>query len=389
MNNNMADTIVIGAGIAGSSTAFRLAQKGQKVILLDKGRVGEEASGRNAGGVRQQMRAPAELPLAMESIKIWSNMRDELDCDVGYRRGGNLCVARSEEEFRSYHETMKQEQAMGLGVEILSPEETRRLTPTIPGELEIFGGKHCPSDGWANPLLVVKAICRAARRKGVQIKEHEPVRRLKAENGRVTGAVTDKGEYYASTFVVAAGAWSSGLCRTIGLDLPVTVDKAQTFVTEALPPIVKQFVSMKEILYVQSTEGNILIGVMNLLPYIIKETENINNNAILGEFAELGRWLQKILPFLRNVNLIRTFGAVDQCTPDEVAILDKASGLENLYASVGAGHGYCMGPVVGKMIAEWIVDGRSSMDLTGLRWNRFEGKPGLEEFKAQSGSVIE
>lgn len=381
MSDNMADTIVIGAGIAGSSIAFRLAQKGQKVILLDKGRVGEEASGRNAGGVRQQMRAPAELPLAMESIKIWGNMRDELDCDVGYRRGGNLRVARSEEEFRSYHKTMKQEQVMGLGVELLSPDDTRRLTPTIPKELEIFGGKHCPTDGWANPLLVVKAICRAARRKGVQIKEHEPVRHLEAENGRVTAAVTDKGKYYASVFVVAAGAWSKGLCSTIGLDLPVAIQKAQTLVTEALPPIVKQFVSMKEILYVQSTEGNILIGVMNLLPYVIKETDSINNKTVLGEFAELGRWLQKILPFLRNVNLIRTFGAVDQCTPDSVAILDQAPGYNNLYVSVGAGHGYCMGPIVGKLIAEWIVDGRCSMDLTGLRWNRFEDKPGLEEFK--------
>jgi len=208
MKENMADTVVIGAGIAGSSVALRLAEKGQKVVLLERGRVGEEASGCNAGGVRQQGRVPAELTLAMESIKIWANMKDELDCDVGYRRGGNLQVARSEEELRSLREAMRQEQAMGLGVEILSPDDTRKLTPTIPRELEIFGSKHCPTDGWANPFLVVKAICRAARRKGVQIKEHEPVRRLKAENGRVTAAMADGAEYHGAVFVVAAGSCS-------------------------------------------------------------------------------------------------------------------------------------------------------------------------------------
>jgi len=88
MKDNMADTVVIGAGIVGSSIAFRLAKKGQKVILLDKNRVGEEASLRNTGGVRQQDRDTAELPLAKEAVKIWADMKDELDCDVGYRRGG-------------------------------------------------------------------------------------------------------------------------------------------------------------------------------------------------------------------------------------------------------------------------------------------------------------
>ena len=118
-DNNSADTIVIGGGIVGSSIALRLAGRGQSVILLEKGRVGEEASGRNGGGVRQQDRDPAELPLAMEAIKIWADMKDELDWDVGYRRGGNVMIARSEKQFESLRSIMEREQAMGLNVEML------------------------------------------------------------------------------------------------------------------------------------------------------------------------------------------------------------------------------------------------------------------------------
>lgn len=368
MNNISADTIIIGGGIAGSSIALRLAEKGQKVLLLEKGRVGEEASGRNGGGVRQQDRAPAELPLAMEAIKIWAEMKDELDTDVGYRRGGNLMVARSEEQMKALNKVLKREQSMGLDVEMLSAEDTRRLTPTIPAELEILGGKHCPTDGSANPLLVVKAICRAARRKGVRIKEFEPIRRFKATDGQVTAVVTDSGEYQASNFVNAAGPWARGLCNTIGLDFPIIIEKARLLVTEALPPLVDQFVIMDKLYYRQALEGNIHIGP--LLPYVMND---FDKSALLLDFLEVGKCTADLLPFLRNTNIIRSFAGVIHYTPDAVAILDKAPGFENLFLTAGfSGHGFCLGPIVGKLIAEWIVDGQSSMDLSGLRWNRFE-----------------
>ena len=162
MGKNAADAVVIGGGIVGSSIALRLSESGQSVILLDKGRIGEEASGRNGGGVRQQDRHPAELPLAMEAIKIWAAMKDELDCDVGYRRGGNIHYAHSPEKLESFRKTAERENSAGLKVEILSPEETRYITPNLSDKVPLFGAKHCPSDGTANPLLVAKAIGRVA-----------------------------------------------------------------------------------------------------------------------------------------------------------------------------------------------------------------------------------
>ncbi len=382
-DNNSADTIVIGGGIVGSSIALRLAGKGQSVILLEKGRVGEEASGRNGGGVRQQDRDPAELPLAMEAIKIWADMKDELDWDVGYRRGGNVMIARSEKQFESLRSIMEREQAMGLNVEMLSPAETRSLTPTISEEFEIVGSKYCPTDGSANPLLVVKAICRVARRKGVRIREHEPVRRLQAADGRVTAAVTDRKEYQGSVFVNAAGPWARGLCNTIGLDFPTVNKKSRLLITEPLRPVLDQFVIIDEVYYRQALEGNVHIG-----PLKQYQMDDFDNSPILSDFIDVGRWLAKIIPFVKNVNLIRAFAGVTHFTPDAVAILDKIPGYDNLFLTAGfSGHGFCLGPIVGKLIAEWILDGQSSMDLNALRWDRFNNSDISKDFRAGSSSL--
>jgi sarcosine oxidase subunit beta len=379
MDDFAADVVVIGGGIAGSSIALRLAEKGRRVILLEKGRVGEEASGRNGGGVRQQDRHPAELPLAMEAIKLWEGMEDELGCDVGYRRGGNIMIARSENQLESLIQIRDREQAMGLHVEMLSPEETLRITPTLSGNLEIFGSKYCPSDGHANPLLVVKAICRLARSVGVRIREHEPVRRLVSEDGRITAAMTDRGAYRSPVFVLAAGPWARGLCNTVGFDIPITVRKSRLLVTEPLPHAVDQFVIMDKLYYRQTLEGNIHIG--GLPPHA---AEDFDKSALFEDFVEAGQWLSRNLPFFRNINIIRGFAGLTQFTADTVAILDKAPGLGNLILTVGfSGHGFCLGPIVGKLIAEWIADGQSSMDLSALRLNRFNVSGRSMETKKQ------
>lgn len=368
MKDFTADVIVIGGGIAGTSIALRLAEKGRKVILLEKGRVGEEASGTNGGGVRQQDRHPAELPLAMAAIKLWEGMKDELGCDVGYRQRGNIMIARSESQLESLIHIKDRELAMGLHVEMLSPEETLSITPSLAGNIEILGSKYCPSDGTANPLLVVKAISRMARSIGVRIVEHEPVRKLMRLDDKVTAAVTDNGVYRSPDFVLAAGPWARGLCNTIGFDLPITVRKSRLLITEPLPHAVDQFVILDKLYYRQTLEGNIHIG--GHLPH---RAEDFDKSVLFNDFVEVFQWLPQNLPFFRNVNIIRACAGLTQFTADTIAILDKAPGLENLFLAVGfSGHGFCLGPIVGKLIAEWIVDGRSSIDLSKLELNRFK-----------------
>ena len=349
----------------GCSIAYRLAEKGQTVIVLEKGRVGEEASGRNGGGVRQQNRDPAELPLAMEAIKIWATMKDELDCDVGYRRHGTLRLVLSEKEYESL--PRKWEQEIGLEVEILSPQETRALIPIISKDIGLFGGTYCPTGGTANPLLVTKAIARAALRTGVEIREHEPVTGLKVEDGRVVAAFTHIKEYRGSVFLNAAGPWAKKVCNWIGLDFPLTVRKGQIAVTEPLPPLVKPFVTFGNYMR-QTIEGQIHFGVSS------QPVDSIDKRSTLLPFITIGQQACKLFPMLKNVNIVRSWSGLTAWTPDKIPILDKAPNLENFFLAAGfSAHGFCLGPIVGKQMAEWIVNGKSSMDLSPFRWTRFNG----------------
>ncbi len=363
-----ADVIIIGGGIVGSSIAFRIAEKKHSVILLEKGRVGEEASGRNGGGVRQQDRDPAEIPLAMKAIEIWAGMKDELDWDVGYRRGGNLHYAHSQEKMDLLQQRAKREIKLGLEVEMLTPEATRRMTPALSEKVELFGAKYCPSDGTANPLLVTKAIVRMARHRGVQICEHAPVTQLQVKNEKVTAAVTKTNVYEGDVFVNAAGPWSKGICNQIGLDVPITVQGESKLVSEILPPMIEQFVQSDQFYFRQALEGNFHIaGELTKRPVNVFEKD-----VDFDTFIDVSRWLPTFFPFLRNVNVIRCFTGLIHYTPDRLPIIDNAPGFENLFLTAGfSGHGFCLGPAVGKLMAEWIVDGKSSLDLNPFRWDRF------------------
>jgi sarcosine oxidase subunit beta len=383
MNRFTADIIVIGGGIVGSSIALRLAEKGQDVILLEKGRVGEEESARNAGVVRQQNRDPAELPLAMDASKIWADMEGELDSNIGYRRGGHIILAASEERFETLRRIAEQETMMGLCVEMLSAEEVRYLTPTISENLEIFGAKYSSSDGTANPLLATKAVARASRRRGVSIREYKPVLRLKAERGRITAALTENEEYHGAVFVNAAGAWARGLCNTVGLDIPIVIQKARLLITEALPPMVEQVVVMDESYYRQTLEGNVL--TIARARYTV---DNFDRSVDFRDFVDVGRLLPVFLSFLKNFNVIRSFAGIAHSTPDQIPILDKAPGYDNLFLAAGfSAHGFCIGPIVGKLIAEWIVNGKSSLDLSAFRAHRFDYMDISKEFNFRGSSL--
>ena len=364
-----ADVVIIGGGIMGCSTAYELAKRKRSVIVLERGFVGGEASGRSAGGVRQQKRDPAELPLAMESVKIWERMKEELDWDIEYNQGGNLHIVGDPDNFKEAVAHAELEQKMGLDVRVLTPEETKTLVPALPKDLEILGSTYCSTDGNANPLLVTKAIARAARRLGAQIMEHEPLEKLKVRSGRVVAAVTGHAEYRAQAFVNSAGPWARKICNEIGLDYPMEVTRSQLLVTEPLPPVFTEFISsdLCSAYFRPALNGGIHIGAPSV------PIENFNKASGYDAFKIAGQGYLALFPFLEKVNIIHAWAGLTNWTPDAVCIIDKAPNLEGFYLTAGhSGHGFCMGPIIGRVLAEWIVDGKPSMDVNGVRWTRFE-----------------
>jgi sarcosine oxidase subunit beta len=184
----------------------------------------------------------------------------------------------------------------------------------------------------------------------------------------VIAAVTARAEYRASDFVIAAGAWSRPICHQIGLDFPVQVKRSQLMVTEPLPPVFTEFVSADQCscYFRQASSGGMHIGIPSA------PIEDHNKTTSYDAFKIVGQSCMTLLPFLEKVNIVHSWAGLTNWTPDAVCIIDKAPNVEGFYLAAGnSGHGFCLGPITGRLLAEWIVDGAPSMDLSAVRWTRF------------------
>ncbi len=360
------DVLVIGGGITGSSIALSLAEKGVSVTLLERGRIGNAASGRNGGGVRQQNRHPAELELAMSAVKLWQKMEQRVGEDVGYRQTGNLRLIEKEPALKSFAAEVKRQVDSGLEVQFLSPEEVRQRLPALSPKITILGATYCPTDGVADPLKATRAIARAAARKGAEIFECEAVASVQVNGGRVESVTTERGKYRADLYVNAAGPWAQSICQMMGLDFPIEIKRSQIAVTEPLPPIISEFVSADAGYMRQAESGGFHLG------YRSEPVEGFNTDVTLKALLNMSEGYTRLFPVLANVRIIRSWAGITHWTPDHFPILDRSPQLKNLFLCAGfSGHGFCLGPGVGQAIAQWIIRGQPGIDLGNFRWKRF------------------
>ena len=268
---------------------------------------------------------------------------------------------------KEFQEILNQEVEMGLAVEMLTAMETRSLVPVLSSSTRLLVGKYCATDGSANPLLVTRAIARAAERLGAEFHEHQPLEGFSIKNRKVVAAKTSRSEYRAPVFVLAAGAHSRSICQRIGLDFPVDIKRSQILVTEPLPPLIGPFISADVGYMRQALSGGIHFGVRST------PVENFDKSTSLLAFQEVGSGYLNLFPVLEEVHIIRSWAGLTDWTPDAVPIIDQAPGLDGLYMASGfSGHGFCLGPMVGRLLAEWIADGTPSLDLKAFRWSRFQ-----------------
>ncbi|MBI5580081.1 MAG: FAD-binding oxidoreductase [Deltaproteobacteria bacterium] len=360
------DALVIGGGITGCFIALRLAQKGMKVCLADKGPLFREASGRSGGGVRQQFRNKAELPLAMESVRLWHDIARELGECIEYWQGGSLRLHRTKQLHEEDKIRVERERAQGLAVQLLTAQQVRARVPVLSAHIKLFGGTYCPLDGTANPLLMGRALTHALLRADVGVYSHEEIRTLETGGGRLSGAVGSMHFFRCPIAVNAAGPWASKIMQTIGFDFPVTFRKSQILVTEPLSPVIQEFISFDKGYLRQAKDGNFHLGVRGI-PIVELETSQT-----MSSFEDVGRDFPEVFPFLANVQIIRAFAGITTWTADGIPILDEVPGVAGLWVASGfSGHGFCLGPVVGKLFSEWITTGCPSLDMSAFAWSRF------------------
>ncbi len=260
-----ADVVVIGAGIVGCATAYHLARRGVRTVVVERGAVYGEQSRKNWGFVRQQGRDPAEVPLMMESSRIWRGLEQELGADIEWVQGGNLALAADPSRLALFEEWLGVARQFGLDTRVLRPRDLTTVVPGLGGAWA--GGMHTPSDGHADPGKSTDALARAAIAHGASIHLGCAVEGVATRDGSVSAVVTERGEIRTSWVVCAAGAWSSRLARTLGIALPQRWVRGSVARTTKAPPVTACAVWGPGVAFRQRKDGSFNIAAGGALDH--------------------------------------------------------------------------------------------------------------------------
>lgn len=366
-----AQVVIVGSGLVGCSAAYYLCKQGIKPIVLEKKEIGHGGSSRNAGGVRQSARDPRELPMAMYAVQhIWPGLSEELGLDIEYKQKGNLRLAKTKEHMAILEKTAVKCRALGLDMTMLSGEETRKINPFMSDE--VIGSSWCPTDGHANPLLTTLGYYKKARAMGARFITGEEVVSLKKEKGKITGVVTKCNEYGAEQVIVAGGFESREILNTVGIDIPMRKKLLESLVTEEMPYMFDEMlgVATSDFYGHQTKHGSFVFGgSAGFGNYFDFQKETMATSMTPPVIC---RGVLRYFPMLKELKVVRVWAGWKDESSDGIPVIGPIEEVPGLYTACGfSGHGFGIAPAAGMELANLIVSGKSALDLSELRYNRF------------------
>jgi glycine/D-amino acid oxidase-like deaminating enzyme len=419
-----ADAVIIGAGIQGCASAYYLAKRGLKVVVLEKSRIAGQQSGRAWGFVRAMDRDPAETPLMIAGLKLWQGLEAELGQDIEWRQEGNLFLARDEAELARFEIGAARDRIFGIDAKVISSQEVSALIPGLvdPGP----GGLWGPKEGQAEPRKVSPALARKATELGALFFEGCGAVALDRQAGAVCAVVSEAGTIRTRNVVLAAGASSFRVMKGLGLFLPQQLARFTCSRTNPLPALSRIAFYGHHIGFRQRGDGSLNLAeelkvdvdltldrfhalgsflpslwdnraatafcinavtardLLHRLPWRPEAQQKwihdrdpiipVNMRRVRNAVAQLGR----LFPTAVGVQAIESWAGNVDLMPDGIPVLGAVAEIPGLVLATGlTGHGFGMGPIVGKLTSEIIVDGRPSIDLSAFRFARFaEGRVG-------------
>lgn len=412
------DAVVVGGGVLGLSSAHELARRGLSVVLVESGRVGGRQSGRNLGFVRQQGRAPAELPMMMAANQRWQGLSHELGADVEWRMGGNLRLTNDPELASRYERWAADAASLGLDSRVVSNAEVESILPGVNEKWLL--GIFTASDGHADPIATCRAYMRALRERGVQVCEGVPVQQITFAGGSVTGVTTPIGELKAHVVVLAAGSGSARLARGAAVEIPQQLVSQTVILTEPVPAVTRAAAWTGELFIRQDARGCLrlaaatrneivldLAGIRHAGRFLSNYLSNRSRLRVPLDPASLARALlrpvqatwggvssprprfddvrfcleraQRYFPGLGGLPLRRAWSGEIEVTPDALPVIDGGGGPSGLVIATGmSGHGFGLGPIVGKVVADTVDGAETGFDLRPFRFARFHDGSRLE-----------
>jgi glycine/D-amino acid oxidase-like deaminating enzyme len=384
-NGKVADFVVIGAGVMGSSIAYHLAaRKAGRIILLDKDHVGRGASGRSSALIRMHYTFAPEVQLALKSLEMFRNWTEITGAPGDFRRTGFVQVV-PENDFGLLKKNVEMQRRLGVNVEILSVDELHEMEPDWYLD-DGVAAAYEPDSGYGDGAGVANDFLAKARELGVQYRPRTRVTDLLIQRSRVTGIATDHGEIEAPVVIAATGQWSKDLFTRAHIDVPIQTEYHEVAILKN-PPGMKPggCACIDYILSVYfRSEGHdkTLVGAFTGDRDI--DPENFPQKASQESLAALAEIACKRIPCLENAALVRGITGVYDLTPDYRALLGEIPEVHGLYIAAGfSGMGFKISPAIGLVMSELILDGRArTVDISAFRVSRFaEGQPIRPEFE--------
>jgi sarcosine oxidase subunit beta len=370
-----AEVVIIGGGVMGASTAYHLALRGQKnILLLEKDEFfGQEATGRCAGGVRYQFSTEVNVRLSLQSLPMLDRFKDEIGQDINFRKCGYLFVLTTPEDVKTFRHSLEMQQNLGVHTQWLTPDEIHKRLPLMRFE-DALAGSFNRDDGLVDPNSVVMGYIGASQRLGVQCLNKVEVTGIKVASGKIIAVETNQGTISAPVIVDAAGPWAGVIGRMAGVTVPIEPYRRQIMTTTPIPEVPADFpfvLDFAQSLYFHREGDGILTGMSN-------NNEKAGFDQNVDEAFEMVNLEASIarMPCLEKVGLLSHWAGLYEVTPDAHPIYGKTS-VEGFFIVAGfSGHGFMHGPISGKLMAECILDGKfQSLDVSFLDLARFaEGR---------------
>ena len=415
-----ADAVVIGAGIIGICTALELAERGLSVVVVEKGEVAAEQSSRNWGWCRQMGRDAREIPLVLESLKIWAGMNARVNAETGFRQCGIAYLSETEAQMAAKEKWWREDAVPhGLKTRMINASEVAEL---LPGSTRAWkGAMYTPDDCRAEPFIAVPAMARALQAKGGQVFTNCAARGIETSAGKVSALVTERGVIKTDTVVLAGGYWSRRFLHNIGIlfpqlgvvnsvmrTAPLDAGITTTFsgnkfavrkrfdggysiahnhysVADIVPDsfrLLRQFLPIFKLdwrgiklrlgeRFMQEAQLKRLWALDEVTPF--EQVRILDPKPVQWILDDVAQALRKDFPAFQNMQIAESWGGVIDATPDAVPVIDALQKQPGLFLASGfSGHGFGIGPGAAKLMAQIVTGEKPCVDPTPFKFSRFE-----------------
>lgn len=366
-----AGAVVIGGGVVGCSIAYHLARRGMRdVVVLERETVGAGTTSKAAGGIRAQFPTETEIRFSLESIAVFERFADEFGVDPGYRKIGYLFLVSDADDLQGFQGRIALQRGLGVDVRVITPADAQALVPALRVD-DLVAAVWGPQDGMAGPAEVTAGFARRARELGARIVEGVEVTAIELERGQVAAVQTSTGRLAAPLVINAAGPAAARVARLAGIVVPVRPRRRHIFFTEPFPEIPGPVP-----LTTDRASGFYFRKELDQLLLSPGDVEDVGDDLSAPvNWARVEETVDKAvhrIPVIEKARIAGGWAGLRPLTPDDHAIIGWAPGVEGFFLAVGfGGHGFQHSPATGRHVADWIVDGRPSLDLSLFDPERF------------------